>query len=363
MKASIIFLLSVLITYGSLNEAKGQGTSGIKFEKQRHDFKTINEDDGEAIFDFKFSNSGKAPLIINNVKASCGCTTPEWTRKPLSPGKNGYIRVKFNPKNRPGKFTKTINVSSNAGANVVLRITGEVVAHVKTPHEIYTRKIGKISTKTSHISFVKMKENEVKTDSIVFMNFDSDPVKVGIKQAPPYASVKFIPETVMPNQKGYIIVTYDASKNKSYGFVMGRIYLTMDGKGNYNHSIGISATIEEDFSRLTPEQLSNAPRVSIDKKVFDFGEITEGDKVKYTFNISNKGNSDLIIRRVKASCGCTAVNPSKNIVKNGEKTELNVVFNSKGKRGRQNKSITVITNDPKQPTTILRVTGNVKSSS
>jgi hypothetical protein len=97
--------------------------------------------------------------------------------------------------------------------------------------------------------------------------------------------------------------------------------------------------------------------------VFDFGEITEGDKVKYTFNITNNGNSDLIIRRVKASCGCTAVNPSKNIVKNGEKTELNVVFNSKGKRGRQNKSITVITNDPKQPTTILRVTGNVKSSS
>ncbi len=68
---------------------------------------------------FSFTNTGKVPLILNDVKASCGCTTPEWTKEPVLPGKNGTIRVTFNPKNRPGSFSKTIQVNSNADLPVV----------------------------------------------------------------------------------------------------------------------------------------------------------------------------------------------------------------------------------------------------
>jgi len=67
----------------------------------------------------------------------------------------------------------------------------------------------------------------------------------------------------------------------------------------------------------------------------------------------------LIIRDVKSSCGCTAVSPSKNIVTANESVPLKVVFDSTGKSGRQNKTITVITNDPKNPTTVLRISSNI----
>jgi hypothetical protein len=67
----------------------------------------------------------------------------------------------------------------------------------------------------------------------------------------------------------------------------------------------------------------------------------------------------LIIRNVKTSCGCTAVSPEKNIVPAGDSVPLKVEFNSAGKLGRQNKTITVITNDPKNPTTILRIASNI----
>jgi hypothetical protein len=94
----------------------------------------------------------------------------------------------------------------------------------------------------------------------------------------------------------------------------------------------------------------------------DFGDINQGDQVECTFILKNEGKRDLIIRNVKTSCGCTAVTPEKKIISQNESVPLKVKFSSAGKMGRQNKSITVITNDPKNPTTILRVSSNIKTA-
>ncbi len=124
----------------------------------------------------------------------------------------------------------------------------------------------------------------------------------------------------------------------------------------------ISATIEEDFASWTPEQLENAPSITFDNNTFDFKEIQQGEKIEHNFTITNNGKSDLIIRNVKASCGCTAVSPPDEIIKAGMSTSLKVVFNSAGKIGNQNKTITIISNDPKKSRTILWVKGNVVKS-
>jgi hypothetical protein len=75
----------------------------------------------------------------------------------------------------------------------------------------------------------------------------------------------------------------------------------------------------------------------------------QGEKKDHTFNLTNDGKSELIIRNVRSSCGCTAVAPSKKVIAPGESVPIKVTFDSRGKRGRQSKSITVITNDPKKP--------------
>lgn len=104
-------------------------TPKIKFEKLEHDFGKINEEAGLATYVFNFVNEGNAPLIVNNAQASCGCTTPDWTKEPILPGKKGFVKVVFNPANRPGPFTKGVTLSTNAEpANVQLTIKGEVIA-------------------------------------------------------------------------------------------------------------------------------------------------------------------------------------------------------------------------------------------
>jgi hypothetical protein len=81
-------------------------------------------------YEFKFTNKGKAPLVIANAQPSCGCTTPSWTRDPVMPGGDGHVKATYNASN-PGAFDKTITVSANIeGGVVVLHIKGEVEAPV-----------------------------------------------------------------------------------------------------------------------------------------------------------------------------------------------------------------------------------------
>ena len=100
----------------------------INFGVKEHDFGKINEKDGNVTYKFDFTNKGKAPLVVSKVQASCGCTTPSWSKEPIEAGKKGAITVTYNTLGRPGVFTKTITVSSNDSiAQVVLIIKGEVV--------------------------------------------------------------------------------------------------------------------------------------------------------------------------------------------------------------------------------------------
>lgn len=97
----------------------------IKFEQETHDFGGIPQGT-PATYEFVFKNTGKTPLIITNASASCGCTTPDWTKEPIKPGKTGFVKATFNAA-APGPFTKSVTVTSNAkNSQVLLYLKGDV---------------------------------------------------------------------------------------------------------------------------------------------------------------------------------------------------------------------------------------------
>ena len=104
----------------------------IKWETKNIDFGTVTKgDETNSTRYFKFTNTGKSPLIISSCHGSCGCTVPSCPTEAILPGKNGEIKVHYDI-NRPGNFTKTVTVSSNAkNNNETLQITGKV--EDKTP--------------------------------------------------------------------------------------------------------------------------------------------------------------------------------------------------------------------------------------
>lgn len=93
-------------------EIVSDGVPKIKFTENNHDFGNITEGT-QATFTFEFVNTGNAPLLLESVQASCGCTSPEWSKEPVAPGKKGKVTATFNSSGRPGTFTKTLTVKYN----------------------------------------------------------------------------------------------------------------------------------------------------------------------------------------------------------------------------------------------------------
>lgn len=98
----------------------------IEFKELAIDYGTIEQESDPYRF-FKFTNTGDAPLIIKNAKGSCGCTVPEWPKKPILPGESNEIKVRYDTK-RVGNFRKTVRLTTNASDEpVTLTIKGEVL--------------------------------------------------------------------------------------------------------------------------------------------------------------------------------------------------------------------------------------------
>jgi hypothetical protein len=91
-------------------------TPTVKFEKNTHDFGNIPEGP-KATYEFNFTNTGKEPIMVNTAQAGCGCTTPEWPKQPIAPGKTGKITVGYNSEGRPGTFSKDVTVTFSSGVN------------------------------------------------------------------------------------------------------------------------------------------------------------------------------------------------------------------------------------------------------
>lgn len=127
MKKSLVIMVMMFLASLSIQaqETPAAPQDSIIFESTTHDYGTIvQSSDGSC--EFKFTSKGKAPIVLNDVKASCGCTTPEWTRTPVAPGQKGIIKVTYNT-NNVGSFTKSVTINSNAkNSPVVLIIKGNV---------------------------------------------------------------------------------------------------------------------------------------------------------------------------------------------------------------------------------------------
>jgi len=133
MKRTVNTILILILSVGLFNatsnkvESKTSKVAIISFETEVIDYGTIEQhSDGTRLF--AFTNEGDAPLLITNVKTSCGCTVPSYSKEPILPEKSGELKIKYDTK-RLGAFTKTITVTSNAeGGNKILKIKGNIIA-------------------------------------------------------------------------------------------------------------------------------------------------------------------------------------------------------------------------------------------
>lgn len=352
----IVFSLLTVFAFAQQRGAK------ISFEKDIHDFGKIKEDGGTVEYEFNFTNTGSEPLVITNVRATCGCTSPTWTQKPVLPGQKGFVKAVFDPRNRPGNFNKSIIVSTNTinNSRAILRITGEVLPREKTIEDYYPRTIGDLRLQSNHFPFTRVYSNEVKKDTLKIYNASDQLMKISFQNVPGYLKLNVSPNELKPGEKGYIIGEYDGKKVSDWGFVTARVNIIINGQNPARNYITISAKVEEDFSHLTEKELDNAPKIIFEEKNYSFGVVPSSQKhIEKEFVFKNTGKSDLVIRKIRTTCGCTTASPEKTVLKPGESSSFKAVFTPGSRKGMQRKSIYVISNDPKNPEVRLMISGEI----
>jgi hypothetical protein len=276
------------------------------------------------------------------------------------PGQKGFVSAAYNPAGRPGSFEKYITVQSNASVPTVkLTINGNVVPKPPTIEDEYKFAFGAIRMNMNHLSFGTVYKGQVQVKEVAMINTSGEPQTVKLENIPAHLSAKVNPATLAPNQKGVIEITYNSNKKDDWGFIIDRMDILINGVSENANKLIVSANLEEDFTNISEADKAKAPAISFEQNTFDFGTIKQGEAVSYEYNFTNTGKSNLLIRKVTAACGCTAAITSADVIPAGKTGTIKTTFNSAGKMGQQNKTITIITNDPVNPKVILWIKGEI----
>ena len=345
--AVVFFLFSFFSVYSQ---------AVIDFETTVHDFGNIKEVDGVVSYDFKFTNKGSAPILIKNVESSCGCTSPQWTRQPILPGKTGFIKATFDPKDRPSYFDKTITVYSNAKTPVVeLKIKGNVEAKTRTVLDDYPYELASgLRLPLDHISLMKATKGETKTMSIGVYNNAGRKVAVSFTGVPAHIKLTINPQQIEAKQIAKISASYNTALKGEYGLNKENVTMIVDGK---KYVLPVSVFIDQDFSSADK---ANAPVVEADKKYYNFGVTAPAQPVAYTYKLKNTGKSPLKLYRAYTNDDRVTVTLSKNELQPGETGDVTVKSKSGAAAGKVTCLVSVITNSPDNAEVGLRFYGDIK---
>ena len=338
--------------------------ASFQFDASTHDFGEVTEEGGPVRYRFEFTNTGEVPVKVLEVKASCGCTTPEWSKEEVKPGQKGFVVAEYNPQNRPGQFHKTLTVTTNSEPNVtILNIKGVVKPKPRLAEDDFPIEMGKLRLKYRGFNVGKITTEKPAVRKFEVYNQGDKPLSFNKKniEAPKHITLAFEPQTIPVKGRGTIVVTYDAAAKGELGWVTDNVvFFTNESEPDSRKMLTLSTTIEEYFPPMTESELSKAPRLQLSRTTHEFGNVRQGNIVETDFTLTNAGHSDLIIRDIKTNCGCTVSTPERTTIPPGESTVLKVSFNSEGRRNTQYKTVTLFTNDPTGPTQTINLKANVQ---
>jgi hypothetical protein len=358
MKKVFVFHIA-FIFLGLISIAAQQKGATISFKDDKFDFGKIKEADGPVSHVFEFTNTGAAPLVLQNVQPTCGCTTPEWSKEPVKPGAKGYIKATFNPAGRPGSFDKSINITTNVGPTSV-KFSGVVIPKEPTLQEEFRYAMGDLRFRINHAGFGIISPGINKKESLEFINNGTSPVTIGVTNLPAFLTVLVDPKTVNPKQHGKIEITYDAKKKNDWGFLLDYFYLTLNNKQDPQYKLTVSANISEDFSKLSAAERANAPRIVFEKPSIQFKPLKSGKKIDFEYKLKNEGKTNLLIRKIESTCTCITVAAGETVIKPQSSATIRGTLDTAGTKGSLNYGITVVSNDPQTSKYILWLKGDAE---
>ncbi|MCD7970961.1 MAG: DUF1573 domain-containing protein [Alistipes sp.] len=334
-------------------------SSTLDFKQEIWDFGKIEEADGPVSHTFEFTNTGDNAIVIERVSVSCGCTTPEYSREPVLPGKKGSIKVTYDPAIRPGYFSKDIYVISNNGRNNDrLIVRGEVKGKPRTVEQDYPYLFAdrlRLDNLSANFRYVTQASTAIQT--IGYANVSSKPVKLEFAVSPDDGIVTAeAVDNICAGCKGEIKIRVRTPQGK-FGKMNYKLYPVVNG---VQQKLGISVTAiaTEDFSQV---RNGEEPSAKVNPTYQNLGTVKKGAKPSYTFTVENTGTSPLVVRSVLTQEGISTDLAEGTSIAPGKSAKVKCTLDTRdAPAGTYTKIVTLILNDPARPMRELRLAATVE---
>ena len=248
----------------------------------------------------RVSTAATAPLVILDVVTTCGCTVPDFSKKPILPGEKTQITVTYDPANRPGSFTKELWVYSSEKRKIAtLTVQGSVIPRQKTVEELYPVDAGgglRLASTLNAFSYI-YPGRQVQA-AIGYANTSKRPVRLELRPETTSGALRTdYPKQIAPGERGEINFAYLIPADKPrYGTVRDALEVLINGRSNgttlVTHGIGVDPQ--------PADATQNAPKADFSENILKFGPVKHAGPVrKKHFTLSNAGGAELIVRAVE----------------------------------------------------------------
>ena len=312
-------------------------------------------------FCLSFTNKGDKPLLIKEVKASCGCLDVTFPKTPVAAGSRGEIAMTFDAK-LLGTFYKEVEVLTNASDDpAYIAIQGTVVTEVQDYSDEFPIDLGNVRLMTNVVEFEDVNHGDHPTAELRLLNTDRTAFRPELMHLPPYLSAKCEPEDIPAGKMGTIHLMLDSEKLSQFGLNQTSIYLSryMGDKIGETNEILVSAILLPSFAGMSEEALATAPELSISESSVEMEAVSGKKEVSRNIILTNTGKSDLHIQQVQVFNKAIGVKIASSTIRPGKSTKLKITVTARylhKSKGRMR--VMLISDAPKQAKQYINVDVN-----
>lgn len=328
--------------------------------EKNYDFGLIKEEAGPQTGHVRLYNSGPEEIVITGARPSCGCTGVAYPEDPIAPGDTVNFSFTYNPIGRPGKFDKSIRVYIGDYDMATIKIRGNVLGTPESLTSMYPVEVGPLRLSASIMDAGDVTYGSARHFFLNGYNQTPDTIYPSWECADKGMSISSSAEAVGPGDIITLSFYFNSREHPEMGPLDIPVTIKADNTpGAPQTQVSFLTKVTPDFSRMTPEQVKDAPQCYLAPPMIDLGEIQKADKrVKLKFEIRNDGKTEMRVIRifstnkaVKITRYPTSVKPAKTGTAEGQLdlTQLPA--------GPFNIKVEVLTNDPLHPSRTLSIAG------
>ena len=309
--------------------------------------------------EFQMKNDGNAPLVIERVLSSCGCTTVDYPKRRIAPGENFVVKATYDAK-QMGTFYKQIGIcAQGASSPFTLTMRGRVVENISNFDGSYDYALGMLKADAQEVEFDDVNKGDRPVQRIHIFNPTEQVMEPVVMHLPAYLTAQVSPSKVAPHHSAVVSLTLDSKRLHDFGLNQTSVYLGANpgDKISSDKEVVVSAVLLPSFENMTEEQKAQAPQISLSTENLDLGSFGRKKKLKGEILITNTGKSELEIRSMQMFTMGLQVSLGESKIKPGESEKLKVTAvaadlkKARAKRPR----ILMITNDPDHPKVTIKI--------